>query len=80
MLIEHHDLHHEFPALSDQIHKLKLSDKHFEKLFNEYDRLDHEIRNLEQNGSLISDLEMESLKLNRVRLKDTLYKALIKSV
>ena len=73
MQIEHHDLHHEFPEYGERIHQLKLSDAHFARLFNEYDLLDHEIRRIELAGSLISDGEMDTLKLSRVHLKDKLY-------
>jgi len=79
MLIDHHDLHHEFPEYSTQIHALKLSDAHFTKLFNEYDELDHEIRRIEMGGLLISDSEMEKLKLKRIHLKDKLYAYLQKA-
>lgn len=73
MQIEHHDLHHEFPEYSERIHQLKTSDAHFARLFAEYDRLDHQIRHIEMDGSLISDGEMEVLKMDRVLLKDKLY-------
>jgi uncharacterized protein YdcH (DUF465 family) len=73
MQIEHHDLHHEFPEYAERIHQLKTSDAHFAKLFGEYDRLDHEVRRIEEAGSLISDAEMEEMKLERVHLKDKLY-------
>jgi uncharacterized protein len=32
--MEKHDLHHEFPALEQKIHDLKVSDNHFRKLFD----------------------------------------------
>lgn len=73
MQIEHHDLHHEFPEYSERIHHLKTSDAHFARLFEEYDRLDHQIRRIEMEGSLVSDAEMEALKMDRVHLKDKLY-------
>lgn len=73
MQLEHHDLYHEFPEHSDRIHTLKTEDAHFARLFAEYDVMDHEIRRLEEAGLLISDTEMEGKKLDRVRLKDTLY-------
>ncbi len=78
MKIEHHGLHHEFPEFSEKIHALKLSDGHFTKLFENYDLLDHEIRRLEQDGSLLSDSEMEHKKMDRVHLKDKLYAYLVK--
>lgn len=80
MIVEHHDLHHEFPEYSAQIHALKLSDAHFLKLFNEYDKLDHEIRRIEMAGLLISDSEIEKMKLSRIHLKDKLYAYLQKAV
>ena len=73
MKIEPHGLYHDFPELSDRIHTLKIQDADFSKLFDEYDRLDHEIRRLEEGGLLIADSEMEELKLKRVHLKDKLY-------
>jgi len=78
MQVEHHGLHHEFPEYGDKIHALKTSDAHFARLFNEYDQLDHEIRRIENAGSLISDTELEGLKLKRVRLKDELFAYLVK--
>lgn len=79
MQLEHHDLHHEFPEHKERIHELKTTDGHFGKLFTEYDLLDHKVRTLEEGGLLISDPEMEALKLDRVRLKDELYAYLIKT-
>lgn len=73
MQIEHHNLHREFPEYGDRINLLKTSDAHFSKLFNEYDALDHQVRRIEMEGSLISDAEMEAMKLKRVHLKDKLY-------
>jgi uncharacterized protein len=73
MQIEHHDLHREFPEYGDRIHLLKTSNTHFAKLFDEYDRLDHQVRRIELQGSLLSDAEMEAMKMDRVHLKDKLY-------
>jgi uncharacterized protein YdcH (DUF465 family) len=76
MQVEHHDLHREFPEFSGKIHELKTTDAHFAKLFEKYDALDHEIRRIENAGSLISDAELEAKKLHRVQLKDQLYNLL----
>jgi uncharacterized protein len=73
MQIEHHDLHHEFPEHKERIHELKISDTRFAKLFNQYDQLDHMIRRVEEAGALMSDSEMEAMKMERVHLKDKLY-------
>lgn len=73
MQIEHHNLHHEFPEYGERISHLKASNAHFVKLLDEYDRLDSQVRKIEMQGSLISDGEMEILKMDRVHLKDKLF-------
>lgn len=73
MEIEKHDLHHEFPELNDQIHDLKMNNRHFAKLFEEYHKLDHSVRGLEQNNQPTSDQHIEEMKLKRLTLKDELY-------
>jgi len=40
MTLEKHDLHHEFPEFSDEIHHLKMSDNYFLRLFNQYHEVD----------------------------------------
>lgn len=76
MSIEHHDLHHEFPEYNQQIHDLKVSNRHFARLFDEYHDLDREIRKFEQEVEATSDAHLEELKLKRVHLKDELYQIL----
>ena len=78
MQLDHHDLHTDFPQLSDRIHQLKTEDAHFAKLFGEYDTLDHEIRRIEEHGSAIGDADLEKMKYQRIHLKDALYGMLTK--
>ncbi|MFK4752637.1 MULTISPECIES: YdcH family protein [Oceanospirillaceae] len=73
MSIEAHDLHHDFPELSEQIRDLKMTDRHFAKLFDEYDELDKEVRHIEEQKEAASDERLEQLKVRRVVLKDELY-------
>lgn len=70
---EHHDLAHEFPEYKDKIHALKLSDRHFANLFDEYHSVDREIRRIEQEIEPTSDEYAEELKKQRLSLKDQLY-------
>ena len=77
MSIEKHDLHHEFPEFSDEIHHLKMNNNHFSKLFKEYHELDHEVHRIEQGVENTSDEYIEQLKRNRLNLKDALF-ALLK--
>lgn len=73
MPIEHHDLQHDFPEFHDCIHALKTSNAHFAKLFDEYHKVDREVRRIEQEIETPSDAYTEELKMRRVKLKDELY-------
>lgn len=73
---EHHDLVHELPEYRDKIHELKISDKHFAKLFDEYHEVDHEVRRIEQEIETPSDEYTEELKKKRLMLKDELFELL----
>ena len=42
--MEKHDLHHEFPAMNEKIHELKLSNIHFKKLFDQYHEINKSIQ------------------------------------
>ncbi len=79
MSIENHNLHHEFPEYDAQIHELKMNDKHFFRLFTEYHDLDRDIRKIENEVEVASDERLEELKIQRVHLKDELYKILQES-
>lgn len=74
MQIEHHDLVHEFPEFKTQIHQLKMENNHFSRLFDKYHTLNKEIEEAEKNGLPISDEYAETLKKQRLELKDQLYK------
>jgi uncharacterized protein YdcH (DUF465 family) len=73
MLGEHHHLLNEFPELKDRIHELKVSDDHFARLYEEYNKLDDEILRIEEGVETPSDEYTEKLKMRRVELKDKLY-------
>lgn len=73
MSIENHSLHNEFPEYSQQIHDLKMSSRHFQKLFDEYHDMDRTVRNFENEVEVTSDEHLEELKLSRLHLKDQLF-------
>ena len=77
MFGEKHDLVHEFPEHKERIHQLKISDRHFEKLFDEYHELDHQILRMEEGIETPSDEVLEELKKKRVYLKDQLYSMIL---
>jgi uncharacterized protein YdcH (DUF465 family) len=60
------------PELQDKIHELKKSNNHFAKLLREYDGYCLEIGRAESDisGYMMSDLELEQLKKERLALKD----------
>tara|TARA_R110002111_G_scaffold151679_5_gene218380 strand:+ start:132 stop:356 length:225 start_codon:yes stop_codon:yes gene_type:complete len=67
-MLEKHDLIHELPEYREQIHEMKLHDKHFAKLFAEY----HEVHRIESGAENTSDDFLEGRKKARLRLKDAL--------
>lgn len=73
MTLEKHDLHHEFPELTNEIHYLKMNDNHFARLFTEYHEIDHEVNRIEQGVENTSDEYLDGKKKERLRLKDNLF-------
>ena len=68
----HLDLAHEFPEFKDKIYQLKTSDGHFRKLFENYGEVCKSIQRSEQRVDLLSEVEEEGLRRQRLRLKDEL--------
>jgi len=73
MLGEHHYLPTDLPEYKDKIHRLKLDDTHFSKLYGEYAELDKAIYRIEEGIEVTSDAYLVMLKKQRVILKDELY-------
>lgn len=76
MSVEHHDLHHDFPELSDRIHELKMEDAHFRRLFEVYHELTRDIEKMEDEVTPVATRIEEEAKVRRVHLKDELYRML----
>lgn len=72
MALDKHDLLHEFPQYKDEIHELKMGDRHFAKLFDEYHEVDHEVHRIEVGAESTSDFYLEDRKKLRLNLKDQL--------
>ena len=79
MLTEKHDLVHELPEFRDTIHRLKMSDHHFSRLFDDYHEIDHEIHRIETGVENTSDEYLEDRKKQRLHLKDQLFAILQKA-
>lgn len=73
MQIENHSLANEFPEHKERIHELKISDMHFLRLFNEYHDVDKEVHHFESGAEATSDEHLETLKVQRLHLKDQLF-------
>ena len=74
MLNEKHDLVHELPEHRETIHKLKMHNHHFAKLFDEYHDVDHEVHRIETGVENTSDEYLEERKKLRLHLKDELFR------
>lgn len=72
----HHDLVHELPEFREKIHQLKLEDNHFSKLFDEYHKVNSDVLRLEAEDIPVTDAAFETLKKQRLHLKDKLYNIL----
>lgn len=79
MILQKHDLHHEFPEFSDEIRHLKMNDNHFSRLFDEYHEINQEVHRIEQGVENTSDEYIEQKKKERLLLKDELFAMLKKA-
>lgn len=77
MLGEKHDLIHELPEHRERIHELKLNDKHFQKLFDKYHDVNHQVKRIEEGIETPADDYVEELKKERLHLKDQLFSMII---
>ena len=71
-----HDLHKEWPELSNRIHEMKVGNAHFARLFEKFSEVDNQIVKAEENIPAMDDMALEQLKKERLRLKDELYRML----
>lgn len=68
-----------FPEYRDLITRLKTSDHHFDRLFDQHNNLDQKIKNMESRIEVASHEAIESLKKEKLLLKDQLYGILRKA-
>ena len=71
--VEHHCLSQEFPELKERIHEMKMSNANFKKMHDEYTELSKQIENMITEVTPASNTTEETLKTQRVHLKDQLY-------
>lgn len=68
-----------FPEYRDLITQLKTTDRHFLNLFDQHNELDQKIKNMENHIEPASPVEIETLKKEKLALKDELYGLLRKA-
>ena len=71
-----HAIHEEFPGDADRIHQLKMTDGHFARLLEEYDRINDQVAGAESRQAPMSDKAETDLRKHRARLKDEIARAL----
>jgi len=65
-----HELAAKFPHKKDKIHELKMSDEHFAHLAERYHEVNREIHRIEAEVEAASDMRLEDLKKERIKLLD----------
>ena len=67
------ELAEEFPEHVAKMHELKQSDAHFAKLFDAYHDINRAVHRAETNIEPTDDFNMESMRKERLKLKDEIY-------
>ena len=62
-----------FPEFREQIADLRANDRHFSRLFEQHNALDHEIKNLEDRRTPSLHTQIEKLKKEKLLIKEKLY-------
>ncbi len=61
----------------DEIHELKQQNAHFSKIFEKHNELDNKIDHAEKGDIPMTDIELETLKKEKLLLKDEAYKMIL---
>lgn len=72
-----HELAEEFPEHVAKMHELKQADAHFAKLFDAYHDINRAVHRAETNIEPTDDFNMESMRKERLKLKDEIYGMLV---
>ena len=73
-----HELIAEFPEHAFKITQLKTSEPHFAKAYEEYHEVNRAIHRAETNVEPTDDAHLETMRKQRLKLKDELYAMLRK--
>ena len=61
----------------DEIHELKQENAHFARIFEKHNELDQKIEHAEMGDTPMTDMEIETLKKEKLLLKDEAYKMIL---
>jgi len=61
----------------EEIHELKLNNTHFAKVFENHNEIDKKVEDAEANRLILTDVELETLKKEKLLLKDEAYKMIL---
>lgn len=61
----------------DIISKLKVENAHFAKIFEKHNELDQKIADVDAGREHLSDADLDSLKKEKLKLKDEAYAAIV---
>jgi len=61
----------------DEIHELKNENAHFARIFEKHNALDQKIEHAEAGDTPMTDIELETLKKEKLLLKDEAYKMIM---
>ena len=61
----------------EEIHELKMSNAHFAKVFEKHNELDKKVEDAEADRVILTDVELETLKKEKLLLKDEAYKMIL---
>ncbi|MFV8781384.1 YdcH family protein [Microbulbifer sp. SA54] len=76
MPIRAHTLEADFPEYAATIRQMRQEDVDFKIESDDYNKLDKEIRGLEERGVATDDNHFNELKIRRAHMKDRLYRRL----
>lgn len=78
MIYEAHDLAAELPEHAERIRSLQVNDEDFHSKLQDYNALDQQIQEVELNGTPLDDATFETLKKQRLAMKDTLFSRILR--
>ncbi len=61
----------------EEIHALKQENAHFARIFEKHNALDNQIEHAENGDTPMTDMELETLKKEKLLLKDEAYKMIM---